>query len=303
MRRVVGHDGALSSPLLSLGSAGQAGGAGSVFDPEYVLSTGLRYRGSYKFRQVPGSPTTKNIAWMALAPTSETACRVITFSYDQSGYNSGEYVLSYDLQNPRDLTDPANSTISYITKADFYAVTVSSDTRMLKVSLDGRFIVDRALQVYEMTTPWDVTTLVHVPARSSPGGMLSGHDTDVSPDGTMVMKLTKDGSGGSAPHYVHTWATPAWDFSGVDLATEGNTKVLYAGNSTSFGLRLHNNNVFTDAAQTFYRPDDDWSQPPDALGATLYFSGASSYTLLYAPQGVMYSHKTGGDYSNLYVHY
>ncbi|UWR74864.1 hypothetical protein K4L04_10245 [Phaeobacter inhibens] len=198
MRRVVGHDGALSSPLLSLASAGKAGGG---FGSAGIAGVGFLKR-TINPRDVPGSPATGYIPGIFTVINSDGTGRLITNSA-----TTGGNIVIYDIQNWDDFSDPVNSVISYapISPGSSYRICMAEDGR--HIALYG----SSACRIYNLTTPWDLTTAVQL---SIPGVSYSC----IAPDGSFMLRIQTVGSN----PYVTTlekWdaATP-WDFSGIDVA-------------------------------------------------------------------------------------
>jgi hypothetical protein len=219
MRRVVGHDGALSSPLLSLGSAGQTGGG---FGFAGIAGVGFLKR-TIRPRDVPGSPATGYIPGIFTVINSDGTGKLIT-----SSETSGGNIVIYAIQNWDDFSDPVNSVISYapISPGSSYRICMAEDGR--HIALYG----SSACRIYNLTTPWDLTRAVQL---SIPNVSYSC----VAPDGSFMLRIL---TAGSNP-YVTTlekWdAAAPWDFSGIDVANPDQSQhIPQLWNNGGYGIEM-----------------------------------------------------------------
>ncbi|APG47290.1 hypothetical protein [Phaeobacter porticola] len=231
MRRVVGHDGALSSPLLSLGSAGQAGGG---FGAAGIAGMGFLKR-TIRPRDVPGSPTTGYIPGIFTVVNSDGTGKLIINSA-----TTGGNIVIYDIQNWDDFSDPANSVVSYapMSPGSSYRITMASDGSHIA------FFGSSPCRIYGLSTPWDLTTAVQL-------SIPSVRYACVSPDGAFLLRIL---TVGSSP-YVTTlekWnvATP-WDFSGIDVdAPDQSQHLPDLWNDGGHGLFMPRQDLISTANRT-----------------------------------------------------
>ncbi|CAM3976844.1 hypothetical protein PHIN109289_19425 [Phaeobacter inhibens] len=204
MRRVVGHDGALSSPLLSLGSAGQAGGGGSI-----GAATGL-FRRQLSLSGIVGSPSLSILKGICVVPDATGGGKLIVSSEDTGGA-----LIVYDIRNWEDLSDPANSVVSH--------GQVSPGNRMMVAAADGShfafFGSASPISVYRLTTPWDVNTMVLDWSVGNPISHASKYAC-FARDGGYLLRFRQETGSPDYISYLDKWnAASPWVFSGIDTAT------------------------------------------------------------------------------------
>ncbi|ATG35896.1 hypothetical protein PhaeoP23_01754 [Phaeobacter piscinae] len=219
MRRVVGHDGALSSPLLSLGGAGQAGGG---FGAAGIAGMGFLKR-TIRPRDVPGSPTTGYIPGIFTVLNSDGTGKLITTSE-----TSGGNIVIYDIQNWDDFSDPVNSVISYapISPGGGVRISLADDGQHMVLNLSSH------CRIYNLPTPWDLTTAVQIP-------LINLSHSCVAPDGSFMLRILTDGSN---PYVttLHKWdATAPWDFSDADAASPDQSQhIPELWNNGGYGIEM-----------------------------------------------------------------
>lgn len=212
MRRVVGHNGRLSTGLLSLAGAGVTGGGASQGGDGTFLV------GRKSPADIPGYSTSIG----KLAGVAIVGSRMVVAPDD-----SGKPIYVFDMQNWDDWSDPANSVVSMATSPQ--------DGKKITVSADGLYLAflgaGSGTDLYQMSTPWDVTTLTQIwsPSRS--------RHRAFAPDGSYTLQHDSPTVGSDA--FLGKWnvATP-WDFSGIDLNTPDEIINLPGGGGNNGGRGL-----------------------------------------------------------------
>jgi len=183
MTRVVGHTGAVASPLQSLSGAGEAAKGAASLASGSVFTQGAMVKNLQSFRDIPNqisgfSITTSDITGFDIAPHPSGGFYVM--------FLQGQGLHMAHITDLADFSNPANRILQSRSHGTGGFIRLNADGTKVFISSSSGTTFPNSGGIFTMSTPFDLSTLTyHSQGYDSSRGSLS-------PDGKYYVALDND---------------------------------------------------------------------------------------------------------------